>query len=126
MTIATNLLSRRITVYSNLFGCHLTRKRIQDVSMCDGHHTILDEVAVCTGLSQCYLHTFKLYRRTYRPRTTGFDFMQGQWVILKLKDCKSFTYRIDPLVHVIKPACLAVTTHKVDAIRGLRKTLYTP
>lgn len=51
MKIAKKALSLLIAVYSALPGCNFVLKRIQDVSTLDGHHSILGEVAVCTGLS---------------------------------------------------------------------------
>lgn len=121
MKIATDEVSRLTKDFFNLFKWTSVLKRTPHDSTCDGHHTIFDQVEVCSGPSPWRHNNFSNSRRAYHPSTKSFDVIKQRWGNTGAEKGEFFTSRRDHLGYMIKPGCLAVTLHRISTNDGLQK-----
>lgn len=122
-TIDTRLYLRfTADSYALQIACHVI-SRDTEVPMSDKRLTYEGQGEAYLCLFNWRCNVFANTKRPYPPCSTSFDGITKSWNDIKHVELQFLTHCVDYIGPVICPACLKVSTEKIDAIHGLQHPL---
>lgn len=109
-----------INGYTNSLKCRLVRKKHRYPSACQGHITVLSQVAFGCCLSRRYSQLFANTVQRHQSYTTGSQSFKGSWRHCQVQRFSLFRNKVDCLGHVIRPGLPKVDSHATHRIRDLK------